>query len=48
MEHSKEENKRQEIKQRVNHILEPLLVDLLIVKPDNPYQFMTQWLEQRR
>jgi hypothetical protein len=33
MDQSKAETKRQEIKQRVNPILEPMLVDLLIVKP---------------
>lgn len=40
MEHGKEEGKRQDIKNKVNHILEPLIVDLLIVKPKNPQIFM--------
>lgn len=40
MELTKEEKKRQDIKQKVNHILEPLIVDILIVKPDNPCKFM--------
>lgn len=42
------EERRQEIKQRINHILEPLIVDILIVKPENHIAFMRQWLEARR
>lgn len=48
MEHSSNEEKRLEIKQRINHILEPMIVDLLIVKPDNPHAFMREWLQTRR
>ena len=48
MEAGKAEGKRQEIKKRVNYVLEPLMVDLLIAKPSNPYQFMREWLEERR
>ena len=25
-----------------------MLIDILIVKPENPYQFMKEWLEIRR
>jgi hypothetical protein len=33
-----------EVKQKINHILEPMIVDVLIVKPENPYRFMREWL----
>ena len=42
------EQKRKQIKKKVNFILEPMLIDILIVKPENPYQFMKEWLEIRR
>lgn len=43
-----EEEKRLKIKKQVNHILEPLVIDLLITKPTEPLQFMREWLEKRR
>lgn len=44
MDPSQEEKKRLDLKKKVNHILEPLLVDILIAKPSNPTVFMREWL----
>lgn len=42
------EIKRLELKDKVNHILEPLMIDTLIEMPENPIKFMREWLEKRQ
>lgn len=37
---SEEEIKRLELKEKLNFILEPLIIDTLIVMPKNPIRFM--------
>ena len=44
----KEEEKRQQIKARMNHIMEPMIIDMLVVKPENPCKFMREWLQARQ
>ena len=48
MENSNEETRRQSIKAKLNFILEPLLVDMLIKRPTDPHKFMREWLELRK
>ena len=48
MNFEEEQLKKDNLKKRVNFILQPMIVDILIVKPDNVTKFMREWLEKRR
>ena len=41
---TEDEIKRLELKEKLNHILEPLMIDTLVVMPSNPIKFMREWL----
>lgn len=44
---SDDEIKRLQLKEKLNCILEPLIVDTLSTMPENPIKFMREWLEKR-
>lgn len=48
MEFEENERQRKKLKKKVDYILEPLLIDLLIKKPEDSLDFMIQWLEKRQ
>ena len=41
---TEDEIKRLDLKERLNQILEPLMIDTLVVMPQNPIKFMREWL----
>jgi hypothetical protein len=45
---TEDEIKRLDLKEKLNHILEPLIIDTLVVMPSNPIKFMREWLEKRQ
>ena len=44
MDKTTEAENREYLKKKVSHILEPLVKNILIHKPDNPHEFMIKWL----
>jgi len=47
MSSSKEKINREYLANKVNPLLEKLVVDLLINKPDNSLAYMKQWLDDK-
>lgn len=41
---STESANREYIQKKISHILEPMVTNILVHRPDNPHQFMIQWL----
>lgn len=48
MDYDQREHERKKLKKKIDHILEPLLIDLLIKKPEDSLEFMIEWLDKRK
>lgn len=48
MEFEENEYQRKKLKKKVDFILEPLLIDILIKKPKDCVEFMIGWLDKRQ